>query len=35
MTTPSILHIMGLQQPSEMAGQCLISEYTNRIFETR
>jgi len=35
MTTPSILHIMGLQQPSKMAGQCLISEYTNRIFKTR
>jgi bisphosphoglycerate-independent phosphoglycerate mutase (AlkP superfamily) len=35
MTTPSILHIMGLQQPGEMAGQSLISEYTNRIFKTR
>ena len=23
---PSILHIMGLQQPKEMTGQCLISE---------
>ena len=23
---PSVLHIMGLQQPSEMTGQCLISE---------
>ena len=23
---PSVLHIMGLQQPKEMTGQCLISE---------
>ena len=23
---PSVLHIMGLQQPCEMTGQCLISE---------
>jgi 2,3-bisphosphoglycerate-independent phosphoglycerate mutase len=23
---PSVLHIMGLQQPKEMTGQCLINE---------
>ena len=23
---PSILHIMGLQQPEEMTGKCLIQE---------
>ena len=23
---PSVLHIMGLQQPKEMTGQCLIKE---------
>ena len=23
---PNILHIMGLQQPQEMTGQCLINE---------
>jgi bisphosphoglycerate-independent phosphoglycerate mutase (AlkP superfamily) len=23
---PSVLHIMGLHQPKEMTGQCLISE---------
>jgi len=23
---PSILHIMGLSQPQEMTGQCLINE---------
>ena len=26
---PSILHIMGLQPPQEMTGQCLINEQTN------